>query len=105
VPLDAATNAKLGGNLTVGVADGVGGWNNVGVDPSAMSRTLMQQCENVTKEQWNTPHNDDGASVSPHEVLSDAYEVGFITLAIIPCVCYHTKTDYIYSFLRIVQVR
>lgn len=34
-----------------GVADGVGGWRNYGIDPAAFPRTLMNICERVVKEE------------------------------------------------------
>ena len=33
--------------MVVGIADGVGGWERLGVDPAAYSRTLMEECESV----------------------------------------------------------
>jgi len=34
----------------IGVADGVGGWRNYGIDPSVFPRTLMLTCERLAKE-------------------------------------------------------
>lgn len=36
--------------LLPGVADGVGGWRDYGVDPSQFSGTLMKTCERLVKE-------------------------------------------------------
>ena len=33
-----------------GVADGVGGWRNYGIDPALFPRTLMNICERVVVE-------------------------------------------------------
>ena len=33
--------------MTMGVADGVGGWERLGIDPGAYSRELMAQCEAI----------------------------------------------------------
>ena len=38
-----------------GVADGVGGWRDYGVDPSQFSATLMRTCERLVKEGRFTP--------------------------------------------------
>ncbi|XP_061196312.1 protein phosphatase PTC7 homolog [Saccostrea echinata] len=34
----------------IGVADGVGGWRNYGIDPSAFPRSLMETCERMVRE-------------------------------------------------------
>ncbi|KAG7223970.1 hypothetical protein INR49_015227, partial [Caranx melampygus] len=39
----------------LGVADGVGGWRDYGVDPSQFSATLMRTCERLVKEGRFTP--------------------------------------------------
>ena len=31
----------------VGISDGVGGWNNYGIDSYRFSNTLMQECQNL----------------------------------------------------------
>lgn len=33
--------------MVIGIADGVGGWERLGVDPAAYSRKLMEECESV----------------------------------------------------------
>lgn len=33
-----------------GVADGVGGWRNYGIDPSAFPKSLMETCERMVRE-------------------------------------------------------
>lgn len=43
-----------------GVADGVGGWRDYGVDPSQFSATLMRTCERLVKEGRFTPSNPVG---------------------------------------------
>lgn len=49
---------------TIGVADGVGGWNQLGVDPSLYSNSLMQHAKEAAKI---------GVSI-PLQILSIAYE-------------------------------
>lgn len=51
---------------SVGVADGVGGWRDYGVDPSQFSETLMRTCERLVKEGRFTPS-------SPVGILTSAY--------------------------------
>lgn len=36
--------------VLIGVADGVGGWRNYGIDPSAFPRSLMETCERMVRE-------------------------------------------------------
>lgn len=43
-----------------GVADGVGGWRDYGVDPSQFSGTLMRTCERLVKEGRFIPSNPVG---------------------------------------------
>ncbi|CAH0515825.1 unnamed protein product [Peronospora belbahrii] len=52
----------------VGVADGVGGWNENGVDPGKISRSLMRNAAVFVRQQM--ANND---SVSTKEVLSYGY--------------------------------
>lgn len=49
-----------------GVADGVGGWRDYGVDPSQFSGTLMKTCERLVKEGRFVPS-------SPVGVLTSSY--------------------------------
>ncbi|XP_068190082.1 protein phosphatase PTC7 homolog [Antennarius striatus] len=48
----------------LGVADGVGGWRDYGVDPSQFSATLMRTCERLVKEGRFTPSNPVGILTS-----------------------------------------
>ncbi|KAF3849157.1 hypothetical protein F7725_015654 [Dissostichus mawsoni] len=50
----------------LGVADGVGGWRDYGVDPSQFSATLMRTCERLVKEGRFTPS-------SPVGILTSGY--------------------------------
>lgn len=47
-------------HLSSGVADGVGGWRDYGVDPSQFSGTLMKTCERLVKEGRFVPSNPVG---------------------------------------------
>jgi len=49
-----------------GVADGVGGWNEMGIDPSLFSNNLMKNCQRLVKE--GNFFND-----KPMELLDSAY--------------------------------
>jgi len=50
----------------LGVADGVGGWNEMGIDPSLFSNNLMKNCQRLVKE--GNFFND-----KPMELLDSAY--------------------------------
>ena len=50
-----------------GVADGVGGWREYGVDPSQVPRTIMSLCARLVE-------NGKFSASSPEEVLEHAYE-------------------------------
>lgn len=56
----------------VGVADGVGGWRDYGVDPSQFSGTLMRTCERLVKEGRFVPSNPVGVlTTSYYELLQN----------------------------------
>ncbi|DAZ98870.1 TPA: hypothetical protein N0F65_002595 [Lagenidium giganteum] len=55
----------------VGVADGVGGWNENGVDPGEISRSLMRySIEFIKDQQQQDPHAD----ILPQDVLAAAFD-------------------------------
>ncbi|XP_072325228.1 protein phosphatase PTC7 homolog isoform X2 [Scyliorhinus torazame] len=55
-----------------GVADGVGGWWDYGVDPSQFSTTLMQTCERLVQEGLFVPSNPVGIlTASYNEMLQN----------------------------------
>uniref|UniRef100_A0A3B3B7C1 Protein phosphatase n=1 Tax=Oryzias melastigma TaxID=30732 RepID=A0A3B3B7C1_ORYME len=53
----------------LGVADGVGGWRDYGVDPSQFSATLMRTCERLVKEGRFTPSHPVGILTSGYYEL------------------------------------
>lgn len=58
--------------LLLGVADGVGGWRDYGVDPSQFSGTLMKTCERLVKEGRFVPSNPVGVlTTSYYELLQN----------------------------------
>lgn len=58
--------------LFLGVADGVGGWRDYGVDPSQFSGTLMKTCERLVKEGRFVPSNPVGVlTTSYYELLQN----------------------------------
>ncbi|ETV98687.1 hypothetical protein H310_08790 [Aphanomyces invadans] len=52
----------------VGVADGVGGWNENGVDPSAISRAMMRYSRQLVQG-----YEGDPAMLSTLDILTEAY--------------------------------
>lgn len=58
--------------LGTGVADGVGGWRDYGVDPSQFSGTLMKTCERLVKEGRFVPSHPVGVlTASYYELLQN----------------------------------
>ena len=53
--------------FTIGVADGVGGWRQYGIDPSQFSKKLMQTCEMLVKTGRFVPNR-------PSELLASGYK-------------------------------
>ncbi|KAL6055983.1 PPM-type phosphatase domain-containing protein [Balamuthia mandrillaris] len=54
----------------IGVADGVGGWGEVGVDPGLFSRTLMSEAQKIADEAFAA-----GIEPTPSQVLEEAFEL------------------------------
>ncbi|XP_068616770.1 protein phosphatase PTC7 homolog isoform X2 [Brachionichthys hirsutus] len=63
---DACFTATHRSADVLGVADGVGGWRDYGVDPSQFSGTLMKTCERLVKEGRFVPS-------SPVGILTASY--------------------------------
>lgn len=59
--------------MLLAVSDGVGGWNEVGVDPSAYSRCLMTTAFAVEKEAVRQNKTLNG-SRDPVDLLRKAYD-------------------------------
>ena len=71
--------------VSFGVADGVGGWADIGVDPSLFSQALMYHAHRYSKQAWvGEPEIDplltyeereqpQGWEMSPQECLELAY--------------------------------
>ena len=58
---------SIGSLFTSGVADGVGGWREYGIDPSQFPRTLMSICERLVKEGLFEPRK-------PKDIISKGYD-------------------------------
>ncbi len=75
----------------LGVADGVGGWHDIGVDPSKFSSNLMRTCKRLVEQGLssnsenpnnlnNNSHNNSDQqnfsknNVSPIEILTASYQ-------------------------------
>ena len=74
--------------VLAGVADGVGGWREYGVDPSQFPLTLMQTCERMVKQGHFQPKH-------PRNLIKGSYEellenksslIGKTSF----CICIHT---------------
>ncbi|KAG8805454.1 hypothetical protein FS842_002845 [Serendipita sp. 407] len=69
--------------VSFGVADGVGGWSNVGIDPAMFSQSLMYHAHRYSKNAWaGEPETDptqdmdepvEGWELTPQECLDLAY--------------------------------
>lgn len=58
----------------LGVADGVGGWRDIGVDPSKFSTNLMRTCKRVVEQGLTTEQGDQIDHKTPIEILSASYQ-------------------------------
>lgn len=75
-----------------GVADGVGGWRDYGVDPSQFSETLMRTCERLVKEGRFVPTNPVGILTSSYrELLQNKVPLlgrsGLLSTQMVPFFC------------------
>ncbi|KAN0066369.1 Protein phosphatase 2C 7 [Thecaphora frezii] len=69
------TNMANAGDKAIGVADGVGGWTESGVDPSLFSQSLMYYAS--TKAEASSADPDtaaDGTGAAPKAILADAFD-------------------------------
>lgn len=51
--------------VSIGVADGVGGWGDVGVDPAQHSRLLMSQCRSYCEALASTVRDEEAGAAQP----------------------------------------
>lgn len=64
------TSMSNAGDMAIGVADGVGGWTENGIDPSLFSQALMFY---ASKSASQVSANSDSAS-APNRILAEAFE-------------------------------
>lgn len=58
----------------LGVADGVGGWREMGIDPSKFSSSLMKQCKRIVEQENDIFSQSENISErTPLEVLVQSY--------------------------------
>ncbi|KAJ1934072.1 hypothetical protein EC988_008922, partial [Linderina pennispora] len=67
---DSLFHARNKQNLVFGVADGVGGWNDSGIDPSVFSRSLTAYSADAVQRSFLLHESDD---VDPKEVMRRAF--------------------------------
>lgn len=63
----------------LGVADGVGGWREMGIDPSKFSSGLMQQCKRIVEQDLinkdaSSTGNDQIGERTPIDILVESYQ-------------------------------
>lgn len=61
----------------MGVADGVGGWRDIGVDPSKFSSNLMRTCKRLVEQELGSTLFSNSKNVNkktPIEILSSSYQ-------------------------------
>jgi len=89
----------------LGIADGVGGWRELGVDPSKFSSSLMKQCKRVVEQDNSLFSNSQSINkITPVEILKKSYNalleskdqslIGSSTACII---VFNRESKYLYS--------
>lgn len=72
---DAWFVASKNSTDVLGVADGVGGWRDIGVDPSKFSSNLMRTCKRIVEQGINPEQGDQSAThKTPIEILTSSYQ-------------------------------
>lgn len=72
---DAWFVASKNSTDVLGVADGVGGWRDIGVDPSKFSSNLMRTCKRIVEQGINPEQDDQSAThKTPIEILTSSYQ-------------------------------
>ncbi|KAJ1602900.1 hypothetical protein NDA14_001812 [Ustilago hordei] len=64
------TSMSVAGDVAIGVADGVGGWTENGIDPSLFSQALMFH---ASKSAATAPANPESGA-APNRILAEAFE-------------------------------
>ena len=97
--------------ISIGVADGVGGWTESGVDPSLFSQALMYHAHRYSKAAWpGEPEVDptqeyeereqvEGWELSPLECLESAYG-GVLRERIVVAGELHHRSRLVYLFIH-----
>ena len=89
--------------VVLGVADGVGGWREVGVDPSKFSSSLMKTCKRFVEQNPDSFDENIVNRKTPIEILSQSYNtllenknnlIGSSTACII---VFHRESSYLHS--------
>ncbi|XP_074493191.1 protein phosphatase PTC7 homolog isoform X1 [Sebastes fasciatus] len=87
---DACFIARHRSADVLGIADGVGGWRDYGVDPSQFSGTLMKTCERLVKEGRFVPSNPVGVLTSGYyELLQNKVPL----LVVAGWRCFHHESE------------
>jgi len=71
---DAWFIASKNSTDVLGVADGVGGWRDIGVDPSKFSSNLMRTCKRVVEQGFTTEEGHEVDHKTPIEILTASYQ-------------------------------
>lgn len=71
---DAWFIASKNSTDVLGVADGVGGWRDIGVDPSKFSSYLMRTCKRIVEQGINTEEGEKVNQKTPVEILRASYQ-------------------------------
>lgn len=67
---DSLFHSRLNHNLTFGVCDGVGGWNESGIDPSIFSRSLTAYLSAMAQRTFLLHESDE---IEPQDTLGQAF--------------------------------
>lgn len=71
---DAWFIASKNSTDVLGVADGVGGWRDIGVDPSKFSSNLMRTCKRLVEQGITNESDNAGNRKTPIEILTASYQ-------------------------------
>ena len=91
--------------LKKGVSDGVGGWRELGVDPSIFSSMLMKQCKRYVHQETNNLSSSEHLSsetpldilISSYKAMKDSKDPNLIGSSTACIVVFNRKTKYLHT--------
>jgi protein phosphatase PTC7 len=97
--------ASQKGADVIGIADGVGGWREMGIDPSKFSSSLMKQCKRLVEQENNIFADSNNVNnkaplnllVNSYNALLESKNADLIGSSTACLIVFNRETKYLYS--------